>query len=375
MGLLTWLGFGDIPEARSETPPEQPPQGSGVMPPARSDVATLTDSTAIGLVEVYRAVQIISTAVKQLTLDSWRGDEPVSPKPSAIRKPDASSTLPIFLEQTANSLAITGNAYWRIERDDRGVRNLTVLNAYDCFPNEDGTLGWAGRTKPLQPSEFRHLALMRRPGFHKGLGPIQAARATLQGALDLQNYASEWFHSGDVPSGVLTSDQHLSPDQAKNYKDAWEQRDAHSVAVLGAGLAYSPVLLSPEDAQFIASQQFTTTAIARLFGIPAHLMLAAVEGSSMTYSNVAQADLTFVRWTLMTYLREIEDAFTEVTPAGQTVRFNVDAILRPDTVTRYTAHTMGKGFMTLNEIRAIEGLPPLPGGDTLPTATTEVPNV
>lgn len=119
--------------------------------------------------------------------------------------------------------------------------------------------------------------------------------------------------------------------------------------------------ISPKDAQFLETQQFTTTALARLFGIPAHLMLAVVEGSSMTYQNLAQADLSFTRWTLATYYREVEEAFTSLLPRGQVARFNLDSIIRPDINTRYTAHqtALDAGFLTVDEVRSLEGYAPL----------------
>ncbi|GMA34736.1 phage portal protein [Demequina litorisediminis] len=351
MGILSWLGFNASEHRDTETP-------EGVMPPRRSAASEVNTDTALSLVAVYRAVSILSTAASQLSLDVWRGREQID-TPLVARRPDVAMPLSEWLAETVNSLALTGNAYWRITRDDRGPRNIEVLDPWKCSPQEDGTLGY--ESKRLQPSEFRHLKLMPRAGVLYGLGPIQAARAEIAGALDLRNYSSAWFASGDTPSGVLSSDQHLTAEQAKQYKDIWNQREAHEVAVMGAGLSYSPVMLNPEDAQFIANRQFTTTEIARLFGVPAHLMLAAVEGTSLTYTNVAQADLTFVRWSLMTYLRAIESALSEVLPGQQSARFNLDALLRPDTTTRYTAHQIAltAGFLTVDEVRDIEGLPPL----------------
>ncbi|WP_159449225.1 phage portal protein [Demequina sp. NBRC 110055] len=336
------------------------------MPLRRSAASDVTTDSALSLVPVYRAVAILSTAASQLTLDVWRGREQIE-TPLVVRRPDMAMPLSEFLAETVTSLALNGNAYWRVTRDDRGPRNIEVLDPWKCSPQEDGTLGYEG--KRLQPSEFRHLRLMPRAGVLYGLGPIQAARAELGGALDLRNYGSEWFRSGDIPSGVLSSDLPITADQAKEFKDVWHQRDAHEIAVLGSGFSYSPVMLSPEDAQFLQVRQFTTTEIARLFGIPAHMILAAVEGTSLTYSNTQQADLAFVRWTLMTYLRAIETAISEVLPGQQTARFNLDALLRPDTSTRYLAHqtALTAGFMTVNEVRDIEGLPPLPSTPEVPT--------
>ena len=188
----------------------------------------------------------------------------------------------------------------------------------------------------------------------------------MRGALELRDYAALWFSEGKIPSGILTSEQVLTADDAKQFKAAWngtEEKPADNpsgVKVLGKGTTYTPIMLKPADAQWLESQQFTTTALARLFGVPASLMLAAVEGSAMTYSNVEQDWIAFTRFTLMGYLRKIETALTELTPRGQKIRFNLDALLRSDTKTRYESHAIGltAGFLTDDEVRAIEGYAP-----------------
>ena len=131
--------------------------------------------------------------------------------------------------------------------------------------------------------------------------------------------------------------------------------------MLGNGLSFDPIMLKPSEAQWLENQQFTTTQIARLFGIPADMLLAAVEGSSLTYSNLEQKWIEYLRTTLTGYIRKIEDAFTQIVPRGQTVRMNIEAILRVDTKTRYESHGLAlqNGWMTRDEVREIENLPPL----------------
>jgi HK97 family phage portal protein len=98
-----------------------------------------------------------------------------------------------------------------------------------------------------------------------------------------------------------------------------------------------------------------------LFGIPATYMLAGVEGNSMTYTNLEMVDTAFVKYTLMKYLREIEEAFTSLTVRGQVVRFKVDVLQRADIRTRYESYStaISSGWLTQNEVREIEGLQPL----------------
>ena len=201
-----------------------------------------------------------------------------------------------------------------------------------------------------------------------GLGPIQACARRLSGALAQAAYADTWFDQSGVPGGTLTTDQALTAEQATQWRDQWhESVKGRRTAVLGSGLQYAPIHLTPEEAQWIEGQRFSVTAVARMFGIPPRLILAAVDGSSSTYSNLQQDDLSFVRWTLMAYLREIEAGLSQLLPRGVDARFNLDALLRPDTTTRYAAHLSGLdgGFLTVDEVRATEGLPPL---HTTPTS-------
>lgn len=346
----------------------------GVTPPTRREAPYEPAS----LVSVYRAIDIITSAVAQLPLRVERHgvEVPASEIPDIIKAPSLSFTRSDFLEQIALSLAVTGNAYILAKRIGGKIVELVVLNPHEVLPTQDETSGvitYSYRGRDYSQADIQHLKFMVLPGSLKGLGAIQAARAEIQGAINLRDYAAQWFNGSGQPSGILSTDQALTAEDAKQIRDTWNNIDPatgkplpvtanpSNIKVTGKGVKYEPIVLSPRDAQFIESRNFNTLEIARLFGIPATLMLTATEGSSMTYSNVEQDWLGFVRFTLTKYLRKIEEALTVFTPRGQTVRFQISALLRSDTLTRYQAHQIAltAGFMTLNEVRAIESLPPL----------------
>lgn len=334
---------------------------AAIAPPPRTDRLQISQDKALSLIPVYRAFSILSGAVSQLTLDTWRGQEAIRP-PTWVQRPDVKTPRSAFFEQTVTSLAASGDAFWKVVRDSPAdaPAALIVLNPYEVHVHEDGTFSHRGMSVPRW--QMQHLALLRVPGRLRGLGPIQAASQDLLGAADLRGYATEWFDAGTIPNGVLSTEQALAPDQAAEMKARWlASVNGREPAVLGNGIDYKPLLISPKDAQFLESRQFTTTDIARLFGIPAHLMHAVVEGGSMTYMSGQAADLSFIRWTLMSYLREIEEAFSALLPRGTTARFNLDAILRTTTKERYEAHRIAidAGFLTDDEVRDIEGLQPL----------------
>lgn len=334
-----------------------------VTPPARSSSTTVTVREALALESVYRALFVIQTAVSQLTIDVWRRDQPLTVTPSLVATPDPGDDQSGWLADTAVSLSARGNAFWRKHRGGpaQDVLSLEVLDPLKVMPFKDkqGRKRYAYGGKDLTPYDVAHLRLLRVPGEVAGLGPIQAAAARLRGSLDVATYSDNWFNRSGVPSGTLNTDKDLTPDQARAWKKQWsEQVKTGETAVLGSGLSYRSIYLTPKEAQWLESQRWSVTTVARMFGIPPRLLMAAIEGDSMTYSNAETEDRQFVKYTLAAYLRPIEQALTDVLPRGQVARFNLDGFLRADTLTRYQAHQIGleAGFLDVPEVRRIEGL-------------------
>lgn len=361
-----------VEDTRSELPilgsPRQPLNPVNLT--GTNDTAVSPDR-ALSLAAVYRAVTIIGTAVSQLPLGVWRaGAELPQSTTSLVVKPNIDLSLAAFLEETAISLAVSGNAYWLLTKSGPtgAVSNIEVLNPHNMFKTTDknGKTVYRYGGKEYPDWKVKHLFLTRLPGFNIGVGPIQAAQNELRGALNLRNYADNWFTDTGVPTGILKTDQTLNSDTADAIRDRFKalQATKRDVAVLGSGVEYSPILLNPAEAQFLESQQFSITQIARMFGVPAQYLMTD-PGNSSTYQNMTQVDLSFVRYGLQKYLTEIETAFSDLLPRGQEARFKVEALLRGDHTTRATfyASAITSGWMTVDEVRAAEGLLPLGSPD------------
>lgn len=354
---------------RADEPGPSDPSTAITSPTRDVSPRAVTTGDALSLSAAFRAVQIIGTSIKQLPIHAERDGIELNTQPSLIRQPNINDPRSVFLEQTAMSLATSGNAYWLKDTDGSGrVTNLTVLNAHDVtfeHTNWGRVTKWMYLGQEFRPDQIHHLKFMRVPGKVEGLGPLQAAQAELRGALDTRDYASNWFVKSGVPAGgYLSTDGFLNAEEATKNRDAWTEATANrdGLPVIGNGLKFNSVFLSPADAQWLEARGFDVAQIARLWGVPAGIMLAAIEGSSQTYSNVEQAWTEFTKFTLMAYLVEIEDALSDLLPRGTRAKFNLDALLRPDTTTRYAAHAVAitAGFLTVDEVRALEGLPPLP---------------
>lgn len=351
---------------------------ASLLPPARKPANRwVSDRDAMGLGPVYRALDILTGAVGQLGLDVTRQGQalPAGQRPAVIRNPSMHVDRRTFIEQTVLSLAVHGDFFWWADRHPNGMTTLDVINPAEVHVElkEDGTRSFHWRGGEHSDWNIIHRAFIMPAGAAHGIGPIQAAQEDLRSAIDVRDYAANYFNDSGQPAGVLTSEQAILGDEARAARNRWNGLDDDGtqitdaagnpsrIKVLGKGMSYSPILVSPKDAQWLESRNFSVVEVARLFGVPSSLMLASIDGNSQTYQNVEQDWLGFVRFTLAKYLGKIEDALTEVTANGQTVRFNVETLLRSDTLTRYQAHQLAltNGWMTVDEVREIEALPPL----------------
>lgn len=377
MGFKEWWR-GEPQTREGETPPPSDPSTVHTVPSRATAPRSVSAREALGLSAVFRAVEIRALAARQISFDVQRGAVIVLDKPALLDKPDPLASPSAFREMTSVSLDLTGNAYWRLGYAPGAVKGVDrpitarVLNPHEVVINHTSAgevTGYQYRGRPLGLFDVKHLARFRVAGTPYGLGPIQAAQVELRGGLDVVEYGSEFIYSGDVPTGILKSDSVLTKETAAEAKQQWiaTRGGKKGVAVLGQGLDYRALYLSPRDAQFIESQQWNVNTVTRLFGVPKSLMLANVEGSSETYQNVEQDWLGFIRFGMTNYLTEAQDAFTELLPRGSKAVYNAGGLLKTDTKTRYETHNLALSgrWRTVNEIREIEGLEPIDGGDAL----------
>lgn len=380
-----WLGEQRRAEGDAEAVPPSDPSTVHTIPSRESSIRAVAPREAVGLSSVFRAVEIRAIAARQISFDQKRGSRILAERPRILDKPDPLCSRGKFVERTSVSLDLTGNAYWRLGYAPGAVKGIdrpitaTVLNPNEVLIDTDSAgnvTGYRHRGRELGLHDIKHLTRLSVFGTPYGLGPVQAAQVELRGALDVAQYGSEFIYNGDVPTGVLKSDQVLTPDRAAEAKKQWKDSRGgrYDVAVLGQGLDYKQTFLSPKDAQFIESQAWNVTTVARMFAVPRSIMLIT-EGDSQTYQNVEQDWLGFVRFGLAGLTEEIQDALSDLLPRGSEAVANTAALLKTDTKTRYETHNLALtgGWRTINEIRAIEGLDPITGGDEITKAAPPAP--
>ena len=334
--------------------------------------AIVTPSTALSLTAVYRAVQIIGTPISKMTINTYRfatGIELKVENPVLVNNPSIQQNRRDFLFQTVASLALEGNAYWLKNFGSNGqVNNLTILPASAVQPSwpkfRDGTTDYSTVVYDYLGTryterEIEHLRIFSQAGQILGVSPIASCYKDISAAIDLRDYAGNWFTAAGVPTGVLKTNAMLNKEDAELVTANWHNKQQNrQVAVLGNGFEYQQIALSPKDALFTEVQDQQVQAVARLFGVPARLLLTSVPGASDTYTNLQDENQVFYRHTLMAYTDAITDALSNCLPRGNRVEFDFEHLFKADVAARYNYYKVAidAGILTPEEVRTKEGL-------------------
>jgi HK97 family phage portal protein len=307
-----------------------------------------------------------------MTINTYRfatGIELKVENPVLVNNPSIDQNRRDFLFETVVDLALQGNAYWLKQYSSNGqVNNLTILPAASVQPSYpkliDGTTDYSTVVydylgKRYTKREIEHLRIFSLSGQLVGLSPIASCYKDISAAIDLRDYAGNWFTSAGVPTGVLKTNQMLNKAEADEVTANWHNKQQNrQVAVLGNGFDFQQIALSPRDALFTEVQDQQTQAIARLFGVPARLLLTSVPGSSDTYTNLQDENQVFFRHTLMAYTDAITDALSNCLPRGNRVEFDFEHLFKADVAARYNYYqtAIAAGILTAEEVRTKEGL-------------------
>lgn len=361
----------------------------------------VTERSAMQMTAVYCCVRILSEAVASLPLQFYRytddgGKEKAVEHPLYFLlhdEPNPEMTSFIFRETLMTHLLLWGNAYSQIIRNGKGE----VVALYPLMPDrmkvdrdEDGRLYYeytvydsddvdgrkgtnkVGRTVRLQPYDVLHIPGLGFDGL-VGYSPIAMAKNAIGLAIATEEYGSKFFANGAAPSGVLEHPGTIK-DPSK-VRESWQATfggsgNANKIAVLEEGMKYTPISISPEQAQFLETRKFQIDEIARIFRVPPH-MIGDLEKSS--FNNIEQQSLEFVKYTLDPWVSRWEQAMVRalLTPDEKKkyfFKFNVDGLLRGDYQSRMNGYATARqnGWMSANDIRELENLDRIPaeqGGD------------
>lgn len=351
-----------------------------LMEPARTDAGvTVTERTALQLSAVWACVSLITDLIASMPMDTYakgRLGVPVAVQdqnlPNIVVSPSLRGlTRREWTAQALHGGLMRGNAFGVVVADRNGFADAAEWVAYDEMSVEEiNSLAppryrLSGQSIPMD--KVLHLRSNLVPGSVVGLSPIELQAQTLGIGLAAQKFGAQWFGQGAHPSALLTTEHPLKPEQADLMKVRWiaALKGKREPAVMGAGIKYTPVQVTPNESQFLETIQANVADIARIFKVPVELIGGAAEGSSVTYANREERGLDLLAFTIQPWMTKLEDLISGLLPPGMFVKFNVDAMLRVDLITRFQAHAIAlqNHFETLDEVRALENRAPLNNGE------------
>ncbi len=337
-----------------------------------TNALSIDQTTALSLAPVYAANRLLATSVSTLPLKAYRriDDErvPMRSLPQLFDRLVTSGEIVPWLHRCVTSLGLQGNAYGLItQRDGFGFPiDITWLNPTRISVDTPyGVAVWRIDGKVVDRDSIFHIPWFSLPGETLGLSPISAFAVTMNMGLSASQYGLDWFSAGGIPPGTFRNTEKTvkQEDAALIKRRLVNAIRTREPIVYGSDWEYQPISVKPADAQLVESARMTANQVAAIYGVPPE-MIGGETGKSMTYQNVEQQSLNFVTFTLRPWLVALESAFSAILPERQYVRFNSDALVRADTRTRHDIYKIDReiGLRNLDEIRALEDLPPLPDG-------------
>ena len=355
----------------------------------------VTERSAMQMTAVYSCVRILAEAVAGLPLHVYKYTDNGG-KEKAIEhplyrllhdEPNPEMSSFVFRETLMTHLLLWGNAYAQVIRNGKGE----VVALYPLMPNrmsvdrdsegrlyytyyrgDDEAIKNREHAVTLQPRDVLHIPGLGFDGL-VGYSPIAMAKNAIGMAIACEEFGAKFFANGAAPSGVLEHPGTIK-DPSK-VREAWQTQfggssNSGKVAVLEEGMKYTPISISPEQAQFLETRKFQINEIARIFRVPPH-MVGDLEKSS--FSNIEQQSLEFVKYTLDPWVIRWEQSIHRALLSHDEkniyfVKFNLEGLLRGDYQSRMNGYAIGRqnGWMSANDIRELENLDRIPaeeGGD------------
>ena len=356
---------------------------------------SITVDSGLTIATFWRCIGLMSTVVAGCPIRAYKteGKKEIFPDILSVGNGDMRYTQFELWELVVAHLMLWGNAYVLKWRDPlsgppgfRPIADLRPIDPSRVNPKVDDQgnkifeiiridkEGNLQTNKP--PITLTTFEIMHIPGFGyngiTGLSPIEKFARTLGTSIASDRLAARFFSKGTLLSGIINVRAPLADQtQADAIRNRWIARsggvaNAAEVAVLDAETSFQPLTIAPEALQFLESRRWETTEIARMFGIPPHLV-GDVEKTTSWGTGIEQQNIAFASYTVSGYTNRIEQRMSrEVIPMStQFCEFDLNRLMRGSMQERFNAYATAitAGWMTRNEARLLENDVALPGLD------------
>jgi HK97 family phage portal protein len=336
---------------------------------------------------VYACMTLIASDVAKLRVKLVEKDkngiwsETTNPAYSPVlRKPNEYQNRIQFWESWVLSKLARGNTYALKVRDGRGVViKLYILDPTRVMPlvADDGSVFYQLSADNLAalPEDItvpaREIIHDRMNClFHPlvGTSPIYAAGVAATQGINIQNNSASFFGNRSQPGGILTAPGAISNETAERLKAAWDANyageNAGKVAVVGDGLTYKPMTMSAEESQLVEQLKWTAEIVCSTFHVPPYKIGV---GAMPSFNNVQALNVEYYSQALQAIIEAAELCLDEglEMKEGVGTEFDLDGLLRMDSVTQMDVLEKASGVLTIDEKRKKLDLKPTPGGNAV----------
>lgn len=343
----------------------------------------VTAITAIGLSAVWRCLDILANGVSQLQWHEVRGNL-ILPSSRIVVRPQAQRTRREWTSLVVSTLALYDVCYalkvggvdsegvplglWYMDPRIVAPATTNLFDTLYLLPPDEFYIA----QKTVQRDQLVILHRSPQPTISDTAGGIiNLARATFAAAIAAERYASRYWQAGGSPTTVLETDTRLTQTQIDDTSQQWMERRAKGpdyAPILSGGLKARSFGADPTSESAVEARRELVADIGRYFGVPTRI-LNAPTGDSETYHTSEAGNQDLVRYTLQNYIDAIQDAITDELPGGRAMVMDVAPLTRGVQLSRAQAWQLALGanqpWMTVEEVRDIEGLPPVENPDDL----------
>lgn len=351
----------------------------------------VTRDSAMKVSAVYACIRLLCGAIGSLPaqifhkVDGQKKAAKEHPYYKALHdEPNPMITSVVFWELVVNNILNDGDHFSLIGRNRNGdMMSLTPLNPDRVdVDKKNGRLVYAvvfddGKYAVYDQDDIFHVPNIGWNG-KRGLSTLRSALLnSVGGALAADKYSASFFANDATPRGYIKFDQQLKEDQANIIRNYWfEHHQAsdkrHLPAFIPQGGEFKSITMSAEDTQLLETRAFNVADIARIYGVPPH-MIGHMEKSTAWGTGLEQQSLGLVIYTLHPIINRIEKEVNRkiIRSDDYFFKFNIDGLLRGDIKSRYEAYQVAlggnqqPGFLTINEVRELEDRANVDGGDQL----------
>lgn len=339
---------------------------------------TVDQESAMHLAAVWRAVNLTSGTVASLPIRVFRDMNG--------RREEVTSSLfvdPMHpevtwyegIESMVCAMLLWGNAFALKIHNEAGTAVVRLLPIHPGrVTAQQGALTASnpsgkefkiqGFDNVLTPDEILHIPYLSYNGL-RGMSAIEYGRQAIGLSIAAEEVGASLFDSGLLNGGVLKALGDISEEQAEQVKQRWRDKTkglvrSYEIALLSAGFEYIPATIPPEDAQWLETRRFGIEEVARIFGVPPALLF---EYGSTGNVEADKLGAQWVKFGLQSLVNRIEDRLSlHLLPRGQFCEFTLDGLLRGDSLNEAEVFGMAiaDGWMTVDEVRKLKNLPPLP---------------